>query len=127
MNWRYERLKADGTVETVSEGMNDANGRITGKHIINVKAWLDENPEEAIRGGWTKHLYYGDFDEIDLEFPYNRQTEVRIRAVERVDAHTVRDIYHVIPKSESMMALEEMLEVLEEGTITIGATTWLRE
>lgn len=109
MSWNYERLKEDGTVESISEFKNDTDGSITGRIVINVKAWFDENPEERIRRGWTKHISFSD-EEIRELWPYNTQTQYLIKSTVQVDEYTIQDTYHAIDKSEEQLLLEEISE-----------------
>ena len=44
MNWTYERLDENGNVQHCPA--IDADGSVTGRIVVNVKAWFDENPEE---------------------------------------------------------------------------------
>lgn len=106
-SWQYEKLMDDGTIKTISyDIMNDTDGSITGRIVINVKAWFDENPEYWQSHGWTKHITH---DTNDIE--YNRQTQFLTRATRRVDAYTIEDVYYVLDKSEEQLAFEEMLSV----------------
>ena len=118
MDWHYERLKEDGSIISVYNLTNDLDGEYTGRYVLNVKAWLDENPEEAIARGWTKHITWS-LEEIQEKWPHNTQSEYLLKSLKRVDEHTVEDTYYVIPKSEAMMTLEEMLQVIDrDGAIT---------
>lgn len=48
--WSYEKLDEEGKIKTIAgDYTNDADGKITGRIVMNVKAWFDENPEERIR------------------------------------------------------------------------------
>ena len=91
---------------------HDADAKITGKHIIGLKAWFDENPEERIRLGWVKHLKLTQ-EELKEQYPYNAQTQYRLCTTRQVDPWTIQDEYHIIDKTEELMLLEEMLEVAE--------------
>lgn len=109
MKHSYEKLNVEkGKIEWCP--MNDADAKITGKHIIGLAAWFDENPEERIRLGWTKHLTYTN-EEIKERWPHNAQTQYLIKTTRRIDDYTIQDEYHVIDKTEELMLLEEMLEV----------------
>lgn len=119
VGWNYEKLKDDGTREAIYNSTNDYDGRYTGKHVINVKAYFDEHPDEAIARGWTKHITFSE-DEIKEKWPHNKQTEYLLQSVRRIDEHTVEDVYHVVPKSEAMMALEEMMQAIDRD----GSITW---
>lgn len=108
--WQYDKLQEDGTIKSVFNGTNDPDGKITGKIVINVKAWFDENPKERIRLGWTKHILH-DVKEVE----YNRQTQFLAKSVMQVDDYTIEDQYFVLDKSEEQLAFEEMLAVAEGG------------
>lgn len=99
----YEKL-VDGKRKTVSEYTIDSDRSITGKYIVNVKAYFDENPEERIRLGWTKHIH------PDRDLFYDKQTHYLVVLPKQVDEFTIVDEYHALPKSEEMLELEEMLE-----------------
>ncbi len=104
----YEKYKEDGTLQYCPA--NDYDGSITGHIVINVRAWFDENPEERIRLGWIKHIKYEQEDLKKIE--YDPQTQYLIVTTRAIDEYTIEDEYHTIEKSEEMMALEEMLEVM---------------
>lgn len=99
----YEKL-VDGKRKTVSEYTIDSDRSITGKYIINVKSYFDENPAERIRLGWTKHIH------PDRDLVYDKQTHYLVVLPKQVDEFTIVDEYHALPKSEEMLELEEMLE-----------------
>ena len=110
MHWTYERLREDGTVQRCPA--MDVDGSVTGlvgQAVINVKAWFDENPAEARRLGWTKHISR-EWDEIKDEIDYNPQTQILTTSTQQVDEWTIEDTYHVIDKSEEMMRMEALLE-----------------
>lgn len=109
MDWRYEKLNDDYTVKTVGSYTCDTDGTITGKYVINVKAYFDENPEEARRLGWIKHITHSS-KEIDEICPHNKQTQYIVISTRQVDEYTIEDTYYALDKSEEMMLLEEMLE-----------------
>ena len=68
--WRYEKLNPEtGKLELCP--MNDLDGTETGKIILNVHAYFDENPDERIRLGWTKHI---EHDAKDMD--YNRSLSI---------------------------------------------------
>lgn len=95
---------------------HDRNGKIVpGKHIINLKEWMDENPEERKRLGWIKQIHH-DIKEIE----YDRQTQYLQRYAEWIDPYTIEDKYIILDKAEEMMLLEEMLDTVDYGHITIG-------
>lgn len=114
MNWYYERMKADGAVEEIHVHTNDTDGSITGRVVINVKAWFDENPEERIRLGWTKHITF-DENEVKERWPHNSQSQYLVKTIVQVDDYTVEDTYYVMDKSEEQMLLEEISESLVGG------------
>lgn len=103
MKWRYE--KYDKEFKQIACPTHDTDGSLTGKVIINLPVWFDENPEERIRLGWIKHYYY-DFDE--LEKMYDRQTQFVVQAAKMVDEYTIRDEITVFDKTEDMLAYEEI-------------------
>lgn len=102
MDWTYEKI--DENYETVRCPMNDSKGEITGKVVLNLKAYFDENPEERIALGWIKHLH-PDRDEIE----FDEQTQYIVTSIREIDAHTVEDVYHVLDKSEERMLIEELM------------------
>ena len=98
--WHYEKLDENGKVKYAPP--NDADGKITGRHVFGLKAWFDENPEEARRLGWIKHI---EHKTKDIE--YNRQTQFLVNGIKTIDEYTVEDEWHIMDKSEEMMRLEE--------------------
>lgn len=112
MRWGYEKLNEDMKIEYLPT--NDTDGKITGKIIMNLKAYFDENPEERIRLGWTKHITYSD-EEIKEKVQYNPQTQYLIKYQKQIDEYTIEDAYNVIDKTEEMMLFEDML-ALTRGT-----------
>lgn len=109
-NWRYERMNEKMEIEQCP--IDDKDGAITGKIILNVPAYFDENPDERIRLGWTKHITH-DTEEVE----YNRQTQFLVQSTKVIDEYTIEDEYHVLDKSEDQLAFEEMLSVASGGTI----------
>lgn len=107
-NWYYERL--DENLNLVRCPQDDKDRSVTGKYILNVPAWFDENPNERITRGWVKHITH---DEKEIE--YNRQTQFLVRSTRQVDEYTVEDVYNVLDKSEDQLAFEEMLAVASFG------------
>ena len=81
--------------------------------MLNLKEWMDENPEERKRLGWIK-LIRVDTKEIE----YNRQTQYLQHYYRKIDEYTIKDEYEVLDKSEEMMLLEE----LSEGVNLAGAS-----
>lgn len=110
--YTYEKL-VDGKRETVSEYTIDHDKSITGKFVVNVKAYFDENPEERIRLGWTKHIH------PDSSLIYDKQTHYLVTLPKQIDDYTIEDQYYALPKSEDMLELQEMLESL--GVYYYGA------
>ena len=106
MRWGYEKLNEDMKIEYLPT--NDTDGKITGKIIMNLKAYFDENPEERIRLGWTKHISYTE-EEIKEKVQYNPQTQYLIKYQKQIDEYTIEDAYNVIDKTEEMMLFEDML------------------
>ena len=103
-NYRYEKYTDDDKIITCP--IDDKDRTITGKYILNVIAYFDENPEERKRLGWIKH-YYSDPSEID----YNPKSQFLVTSTEAIDEYTVKDVYNVLNKSEEQLAFEEMLSV----------------
>ena len=103
-SWRYEKL--DENMELVSCPQDDKDGSVTGHLIINVPRWFDENPQERIRLGWTKHITH-DLEDVE----YNRQTQFVITTTKQVDEYTIEDEFHILDKSEEQLLFEDMLEV----------------
>lgn len=108
--WTYEKLDEDYKIKTVSDYMNDTDGKITGHLVINVKAWFDENPEERIRLGWIKHIH-PPADAVE----YNSQSQYLVTSVQPIDEYTVTDVYYVMDKSEEQMRLEELMAGISWG------------
>lgn len=115
MRVTYEKLNEKGEVQRIGDYTNDPDAKITGKVVINVKAYFDENPEERIRLGWTKHISY---DKPNVE--YNKQTQFLVVNQRQVDEYTIEDVYHVMDKSEEQMAFEEMLQIADREMITFN-------
>ena len=102
--WTYERMKADGKIESVYAGMNDYDGKLTGvPGVYGVSFWLDENPERARALGWVKHIHHS----IEKTVSYNKQTQYVVKEVKILDPFTVEDVYHVKDKTEAMMRSAE--------------------
>lgn len=108
-DYYYEKYKEDFTSEQCP--MDDKDGKITGRCVLNLIAWFDENPTERIRLGWIKHLTK-DTEKIE----YDKQTQFLVKSVRQIDEHTVEDVYHVMTKSEEQLAFEEMLAVASWGS-----------
>lgn len=91
--------------------INDPNGKVVpGKHIINLKEWMDENPEERKKLGWIKQIHRDP-----KEIVYNKQTQYLQRYSRQIDPYTIQDEYIVVDKAEEMMLLAEMMETLNYG------------
>lgn len=105
--WQYEKLQEDGKIKTIAWNHNDFDGKITGHIVFGVKEWFDENPEERIRLGWTKHIKHNP-EKYGIE--YNKQTQYLEKTVRQINAYTCEDMYEVKDKTEDMMRREE-----EEG------------
>ena len=99
--WYYEKLNEKGKTEWAP--VNDADGKITGHHVFGLKAWLDENPEERIRLGYIKHITHKTKD-----IEYDKATQYLVKAVKRVDDHTVEDDWQIMNMSEEQMRLAEL-------------------
>lgn len=102
----YEKFNAEtGEVEGCPQ--DDKDGKITGKFILNVPKWFDENPEERIRLGWVKHIRHNQKEIAD----FDSQTQFIVTSKKVIDEYTVEDVLHVMDKSEDQLAFEEMLSV----------------
>ena len=111
MRHRYEKLGKDGKHQYCPA--NDFDGSVTGHIVINVRAWFDENPEEAKRLGWIKHLYYESHEELMKDMPdYDPALHYLISGTKVIDEYTIKDEFHLIEKTEEMMLLEELLETM---------------
>ena len=106
MSHHYEKLDENGDIKRLP--VNDDKGEITGKYIIGLQEYFDENPDEAIRLGWTKHIEH-TADEL---LGYDPQTMYAVRSVRRIDEYTVEDVFHAVEKSEEMLLFEEMLDTV---------------
>ena len=120
--WTYERLQEDGKIKTVTANCNDHDGKLTGHlGVYGVKEWLDENPEEARRLGWVKHIQHN----IRKYVQYNQQTQYVMVSHKPIDEFTYEDEYHVFDKTEEMMRrAEESAIVGGEWTSYDGAIIW---
>lgn len=114
-DWYYEKLTENDEIKIIrGPYINDTDGSITGQIVMNVKAWMDENPAERIRLGWIKHIIH---DTKDIE--YNKQTQFLTTSTNQIDDNTIEDVYHIVDKSEEQLAFEEMLRVatIYDGTL----------
>ena len=101
----YEKLNEN--LELIRCPYDDKDRSVTGKYVLNVPAYFDENPNERIRLGWVKHITHDPETEVE----YNRQTQFLTKTTRQVDDYTVEDVYHVLDKSEEQLAFEDMLSV----------------
>lgn len=106
MQWRYEKLDENYEIKTCPR--DDKDGSVTGKIILNVPAYFDENPEEQKRLGWVKHIYFDD-KEIKEKWPHT-MSQYLVQTTKKIDDWTIEDEYHILDKSEEMMLLEELLQ-----------------
>lgn len=114
MTWTYEKLDED--LKRKSLPTNDTDGKITGRIVFGLKAWMDENPEERKRLGWIKHVHW-EKKELDERWPCNHRNQYRLLSPKYVDEYTIEDDYHIIDKTEELMLLEEMLQTVDGGRI----------
>lgn len=120
----YEKWNEEkNEIETVYEFTNDTDGSITGRFVINVFAWFDENPEERKRLGWIKHIVYDNPSDVGVD--YNPQTQILYTLPRQVDEYTVVDEYRVVDKSEEQMLFEEMLEEANSSNWRFGGITFI--
>lgn len=103
-NWHYEKIDEEGKLKHCDQ--NDYDGKITGRIVFGVPFWFDENPEERIARGWTKHITHNP---KDLNLDYDPVTQYLVKSVDIIDEWTVEDHYHVMDKSEEQMRLSELL------------------
>lgn len=111
-HWHYEKLDEDGKLKHCPQ--DDLKAKETGKYIINLPQWFDENPAERIRLGWIKH-YYKQPKEIKEELKYNPATQFVVSTTKMIDEYTCEDEYHVVDKSETQLAFEEMNSIAGWG------------
>ena len=112
----YEKYDPD-TGKVTRCPTDDKDAGVTGKIILNLPRYFDENPEERKRLGWIKHITH-DTREID----YNRQSQFLVCTPRQIDEYTIEDTYHVLDKSEDQLAFEEMLSVA--GFTSVGGFTF---
>ena len=114
MRHSYMRLKEDGTIEHCPT--YDYDGKITGKIVVNVQAYFDDNPDERKRLGWIKHIEHTKDEIAEQVGEWDKQRQYLVRSLKTIDEWTVEDVYHVMDKSEEMMLLEE----ISQSTGTLG-------
>lgn len=114
ITYRYEKWDAEKG-EVIYCPTDDKEGTVTGKFILNVPRYFDENPEERIRLGWTKHITHNN-----AEVEYNKQTQFIIWTTKQIDPYTIEDVAHIMTKSEDQLAFEEMLSVASWGDGSVG-------
>lgn len=112
MTYRYEKWDAEKG-EIIYCPTDDKDKSVTGKFVLNVPKWFDENPEERKRLGWIKHITHSN---ADVE--YNRQTQFIVWTTQQIDEYTIEDVAHVLTKSEEQLEFEEMLSVASFGAGT---------
>lgn len=83
---------------------NDNNGSITGKCVLNLLAYFDENPEEWRRCGFTRIIDHYD----EMLDKYDPQTQFLVMEIKSVDEQTIEQVYNVVDKSEEMLLFEEL-------------------
>lgn len=98
--WTYEKI-IDGKLKTAPR--NDYDGSVTGHCVFEVKQWFDENPDEARRLGWVKHIKHN----IDKWVKYDKLTQYVMVSHKFIDEFTYEDEYHVFDKTEEMMRNQE--------------------
>lgn len=111
-HWHYEKLDKDGKLKHCP--INDLKAEETGKFIINLPQYFDENPAERIRLGWIKH-YTKTVKEVREELQYDPITQFTVSTTKMIDEYTCEDEYHVIDKSEEQLVYEEMLRIADWG------------
>ena len=110
MTWDYEKL--DENYKKKWLPANDFDGKITGKIVFGLKAWMDENPEERKRLGWIKHIHFEE-KEIKERWPHNPRSQYLMASTKQIDPWTIQDDFHVVDKSEEMMLFEEQLKLAQ--------------
>lgn len=114
MEWTYEKYDEDFN-RTVCP-MHDTDGSITGKVIINLRTWFDENPEERIKLGWIKHYHY-DYEEV--EKMYDHQTQFVETTTKMIDEYTLQDEIVIFDKTEDMLVYEELISASQKAGFII--------
>ncbi len=120
MAYSYFKVNEQGNREFCP--IDDKDAKVTGRYILNVPKWFDENPEERKRLGWIKHITYND-KEIKEKWPHT-QSQYLLRIEKMVDEYTIEDDYKVMDKSEEQMLFEEMLEVAQNSWEINGGFTF---
>lgn len=116
--WFYEKLDEEYKIKRAP--YHDADAKVTGKHVMNLKAYFDENPEERKRLGWIKHIQL-THKEIKEQYPHNPMTHFIMVTTKPIDEYTVEDEYHIVEKSEEMLWFEELQSMTwGENIVTIG-------
>ena len=118
MTWSYEKLD-EKTGKKKYLPMNDFDGKVTGKIVFGVKNYFDENPGEARRLGWIKHIHHTTKEIKELVGDWNRQTQTLMTTTRQVDEWTIEDQYHVVDKSEEQILFEELQSVSSNGDFNV--------
>ena len=109
ITYRYEKWDTEKG-EVIYCPQDDKDKSVTGRYIMGVPKWFDENPEERIRLGWIKHITHSN-----NEVEYNKQTQFIVWTTKQIDPYTIEDEPHILDKSEDQLAFEEMLSVASLG------------
>ena len=118
--WTYEKLDEEGKIKSIGANYtNDTDGSITGKIVMNVHAYFNENPDYWKAHGWIKHIKYNKPPILG----YNPQTQFLTISQRQVDEYTIEDVYHAIEKSEEQLLFEEMLNIADRS----GGIVWYNE
>ena len=104
-SYYYEKYDYE-TGKVIRCPQDDKDRSVTGKFVLDVPKYFDENPAERKRLGWIKHITH-DTDDID----YDLQTQGLFPGLRQIDEYTIEDTYTVYDKSEDQLAFEEMLSV----------------
>lgn len=102
MYWTYEKINENHEPELLP--INDWDGEITGKIIIDLKSYFDENPELRKSLGWIKHI---KLERKDYE-NFDSQTQNIMFSSKKIDDYTIQDEYHIVDKTEEQMLYEEL-------------------
>lgn len=105
--WHYEKL--DENLARQYCPINDLDGKITGRCVLGVKQWFDENPEERKRLGWIKVIEHDLKDQLP---DFDRTQQYVVQTTRQIDEYTVEQVYHAMPLSEEMMLFIEMSNAL---------------